>query len=206
MNFVCLVFWTEELSMKKFLESWLKQYLPGDDIGFKIFEFRGKDDMKGKISKRIRAYRSEGDFIYKHFVVIDRDREDCTELNEQLIKICASEGFEVRNCGSSWQVATSIVIEELEAWYFGDWDAVTACYSRVSSTIPKKSRFRKSDQIEKPSRELLKIFNSSHIKEKFLKTRIAENVGRNYNADRSTSPSFKHFRKVVDEAIASVGH
>ena len=205
MNIVCLVFWTEELSMRRFLESWLKQYLPGDNIAFRIFDFRGKDDMKNKLKKRIRAYRSEGNFIYKHFVVMDRDRDDCAELNEMLVKICASAGFEVRKCGSSWQAATCIVIEELEAWYFGDWDAVKSCYSRVSSTIPRKPRFKKSDKIEKPSQRLEKIFKDSHIEDKFRKTRIAENVGRAYNADRSTSPSFKHFRKVVDEAVASVG-
>lgn len=205
MSAACLVFWTEELSMRRFLESWLGQYLPGEDIGFKIFDFRGKDDLKNKIENRIKAYKSEGNLIYKHFVVIDRDNEDCAELNELLVKKCASAGFEVRNCGSSWQAATCIVIEELEAWYFGDWDAVKTCYGRVSSTISRKPRFKKPDRIEKPSQRLEEIFKHSRIKDKFRKTRIAENVGRAYNADRSTSPSFKHFRKVVDEAVASIG-
>eukprot|EP00952_Eustigmatos_sp_NYUAD-ZCMA_P000116 313-Eustigmatos_ZCMA.PRE.1 len=46
-----------------------------------------------------------------------------------------------------WQLVNRIAIEELESWYFGDWDAVKAESPRVSVHIPQRQGFRDPDAI-----------------------------------------------------------
>lgn len=49
--------------------------------------------------------------------------------------------------GQVFQVVNRIAVEELEAWFFGDWSALQAAYPRVPATIPQKARFRDPDAI-----------------------------------------------------------
>ena len=46
------------------------------------------------------------------------------------------------------QLVNRVVIEELEAWYFGDWEAVRSAYPRVSPTVPNQSRYRNPDSVQ----------------------------------------------------------
>jgi len=46
-----------------------------------------------------------------------------------------------------WQVVNRIAIEELEAWYFGNWPAVVATYPNVPENIPGKAPYRNPDAI-----------------------------------------------------------
>ena len=41
-----------------------------------------------------------------------------------------------------------VAIEELEAWYFGDWEAVQAAYPGVNANLPQKAGFRDSDAVQ----------------------------------------------------------
>ena len=57
----------------------------------------------------------------KDFVVVDRDSDDCHKLKNKLEDIAKEAGLTTRtSAGSKWQVVNRIVVEELEAWYFGD--------------------------------------------------------------------------------------
>ena len=48
----------------------------------------------------------------------------------------------------SWpSTANRIVMEELEAWNFGDWEAVRAAYPRVSKGVPRQVGYRDPDAI-----------------------------------------------------------
>jgi len=49
--------------------------------------------------------------------------------------------------GGSWTLVNRIAIEELESWYFGDWQAVLEAYPRVPKTIPAKAKYRNPDAI-----------------------------------------------------------
>ena len=40
-----------------------------------------------------------------------------------------------------------LAIEELEAWYFGDWPAVKSAYPKVPATVPQKAGYRDPDMI-----------------------------------------------------------
>ena len=49
--------------------------------------------------------------------------------------------------GRPWQVVNRVAVEELEAWYFGDWEAVRAAYPRVSANTPQRQGLRDPDGI-----------------------------------------------------------
>ena len=83
-------------------------------------------------------------------VVVDRDRDDCQELKQSLEEAASRSGPRTRTQAgdSSWQVVNRIAIEELEAWYFGDWEAVCIADPRASKNIPKKAGYRDPDAIQ----------------------------------------------------------
>ncbi|MEZ6197520.1 MAG: DUF4276 family protein [Planctomycetota bacterium] len=81
---------------------------------------------------------------------MDRDSDDCRLLKSRLEDISRRAGLRTRSRGreNSWQVVNRIVVEELEAWYFGDWD-VRQAFPRVAKNVPRRARFRESDAILK---------------------------------------------------------
>lgn len=53
---------------------------------------------------------------------------------------CFELGLRTGAGGAPWQLVNRIAIEELEAWYFGDWEAVRTAYPRIPSTIPNQQK------------------------------------------------------------------
>jgi hypothetical protein len=48
---------------------------------------------------------------------------------------------------AQWQLVNRIVVEEIEAWYFGDWEAVRSAYPRAAPTVPNRQGFRDPDAV-----------------------------------------------------------
>jgi hypothetical protein len=63
--------------------------------------------------------------------------------------MCKSAGLLTRASAGTqpYSVINRLAIEELEAWYFGDWSAVKAAYPKVSMQIPRKAAYRDPDLI-----------------------------------------------------------
>ena len=136
-------FHVEELSMEAFLAACLPGILSAD-CTFGIYPYPGKDALLRKIGDRLKGYATWMPAEYRIVVVVDRDGDECEELKSRLEQICESAGLRSRRAagGPDWQVVTRIAIEELEAWYFGDWPAVCAAYPRVSANIPSRSVYQ----------------------------------------------------------------
>lgn len=115
----------EEPSMEAFLRSFLPRLLPQGHT-FEIHPFQGKNDLLGKLEARLRGNArwlpAEGRMV----VVVDRDDDDCRMLKRKLDSIARKTGLRTRARSESqpWQLVNRIAIEELEAWYLGDWMAV----------------------------------------------------------------------------------
>ena len=133
----------EEPSMEAFLRELLPRMLPAE-CTFKIHPFQGKPDLLDKLQKRLRAYAKWLPDNYRIFVVVDRDNDNCEQLKQKLENIASRTQLLTRSQarGRPWQLVNRIAIEELEAWYFGDWQAVCSAYPRVSERIPNQARYR----------------------------------------------------------------
>jgi len=195
----------EEPSMEAFLRALLPRLLPQDRT-FEVHPFQGKSDLLGKLEDRLRGYAAWLPADWRIVVVVDRDDEDCRELKDRLESIARRAGLRTRTRAGNapWQLVNRIAIEELEAWYFGDWAAVCSAYPRASSNVPRRQGFRDPDAIAGGTWEAFERVMQEHgyFKGGLLKIEAARAIGANIDHARSSSRSFRAFSDAIIEACA----
>ena len=191
--------------MEAFLGSLLPRVLPSDQT-FEIHPHQGKPDLLGKLQDRLQGYAHWLQPDWRVFVVVDRDQDDCQILKQHLENAANSAGLRTRSQAESrpWQVVNRIAIEELEAWYFGDWQAVQRAYPRVSPTVPQQARFRQPDSIRGGTWEAFErvLQRSGYFRSGLRKTEAARAIGCLVDAGRNTSRSFNCLRDAIVEATS----
>jgi hypothetical protein len=140
------VFFLEEKSATVLLQSVLPILFP--TLEFICLTHEGKNDLEASLERKLRAWTVPGDIFV---VVRDRDNEDCIQLKEKLKSICANAGQP--------DALVRIVCQELEAWYIGYPNAVTAAFGeRGLSALLRKPKFRDPDKVDKPSLVIKKFY------------------------------------------------
>ena len=194
----------EEPSMEPFLGALLPRLLPQDRT-FALHPFQGKIDLLGKIEARLRGYAAWLPDDWRIVVVVDRDDDDCRALKGQLENMALRAGLLTRSRAGSaqCQLVNRIAIEELEAWYFGEWTAVCRAYPRVRAGIPNDRRFRDPDAIAGGTWEAFErvMQRYGYFKGGLAKLEAARAIGRVVDPQRSRSGSFRVFCGAVSEAI-----
>lgn len=190
--------------MEAFLRMLLPSVLPHGKT-FEVYPFQGKADLLDKLSSRLRGYARWLPSNYRIFVVVDRDDDDCRALKGVLEQKASESGLPTRSTSlADWKIVNRIAIEELEAWYFGDWSAVRQAYPRASDKTPRKAAFRDPDAIAGGTWEALEriLQNAGYYSTGIRKIESARNIGARFQADRCTSRSFAAFRNAVIEAVS----
>jgi len=194
----------EEPSMEAFLRAMLPRLL-GDEASFEIYPYQCKDDLLRKLPDRLRGYANWLPETWRIVVVVDRDDDDCAMLKQNLEQMAALAGLRTRTAdnGLAWQVVNRIAVEELEAWYFGDWEAVRQVYPKVSETVPKKEGFRDPDAIGGGTWEAFErlLQRAGYFENGLRKTEAARALGQRIDPARSCSRSFQVFRDALLEAV-----
>ena len=194
----------EEPSAEKFLRAVLPRFLP-EHCTFNIHVFQGKPDLLKNLPHRLRAYASWLPQDWRIVVIVDRDNDDCHALKEQLEQFAKDVSLRTRSRvgACSWQIVNRIAIEELEAWYFGEWEAVCAAYPRVSPTVPYREKYRDPDAIAGGTWEAFEriLQRNGYFKSGLPKIRVAEEVGKYFNPSRCRSRSFRCFWNALSEAV-----
>lgn len=195
----------EEPSMEAFLRALLPRLLPQDRT-FEVHPFQGKKDLLGKLEPRLRGYAAWLPADWRIVVVVDRDDEDCRALKRQLESIAQRTGLctRTRAGNAPWQIVNRIAIEELEAWYFGDWAAVCAAYRRTSANVPRRQSFRDPDAIAGGTWEAFErvMKERGYFKGGLLKIEAARVIGAHVDPARSSSNSFRVFSDAIAEACS----
>lgn len=195
----------EEPSMEAFLRALLPRLLPQDRT-FEVHPFQGKSDLLGKLEPRLRGYAAWLPEDWRIVVVVDRDDQDCRVLKGQLESIAKRAGVRTRTRGGSarWQLVNRIAIEELEAWYFGDWAAVCSAYPRASVGVTRRQGLRDPDEISGGTWEAFERVMQAHgyFKGGLLKIEAARAIGAHVDPARSSSRSFRAFSAAISEACA----
>jgi hypothetical protein len=196
----------EELSMEAFMRGLLPRLLPAGQT-FEVFPFQGKADMLAKLPARLRAYSTWLPSDWRIVVVVDRDDDDCGKLKSKMETIAAQSRLITRKAShdSNWQVATRIAIEELEAWYFADWDAVRAAFPRVSATLARTAPYRDPDAIRGGTWEAFErvLQRCGYFKAGLPKIEVARTLGALVDPDRAGSRSFRVFCEAMLDAPAA---
>ena len=198
-----LEFLVEEPSQEAFLQVLLRGNLPAG-ITFQIHAYRGKGDLLTKLGGRLRGYAKYLPADWRIFVLVDRDDDDCYRLKQRLEDIAAQVGLRTRTQagGAPWQVVNRIVIEELEAWYFGDPEAIRRAYPRVSLKAFNQAGYRDPDAIKGGPWEALErvLQGRGYFRGGISKIEAARNIAAHSDPQRNRSRSFRVFYAALLEA------
>ncbi|MGF1612348.1 MAG: DUF4276 family protein [Gammaproteobacteria bacterium] len=194
----------EEPSMGAALDCLLPALLGHTE--FQIVRFQCKDDLLKKAPERLQAYASWLPIAWRILVLVDRDDDDCRALKAKLESIAARAGLMTKTAaqgGTRFQVVNRIAVEELEAWFFGDWTAVQAAYPRVPATVPRKARFRDPDAIAGGTWEAIErvLKRAGYFSTGVRKLELARSVTAHMVPQRNRSRSFQAFTIAVAAAM-----
>lgn len=183
----------EEPSMEEALQRLLPKML-GHGISAEIRQFQCKDDLLKQLPQRLMGYAQWLPDTAKVMVIVDRDDDDCQVLKAQLEQMAHQAGLGTRQAQvkGQFQVINRIAIEELESWFFGDWEAVRAAYPKVDATLPKKAGYRDPDAIKGGTWEAIEreLQKKGYFKQGLRKLELARSVASNMDPSRNRSDSF----------------
>ena len=172
--------------MKILLESLLPRLFP--DLEFLCIPHEGKRDLELSIPRKLRAWREPG---VQFIIVRDNDRNDCFDLKAKLTQLCWE--------GGRPDALVRIVCQELEAWYFGDPDAMAEAFdNKALRTISSRKRYREPDLISHPSKEIKRLVPQ------FQKVSGARRIAAHLSRERNRSISFQTLISGVERLIATM--
>ena len=195
-----LDFFIEEQSAEAALQILVRKILPDTKCVVRFHPFRGKPDLLRKLPERLKAFSTWIADDHCIIVLVDRDNDDCHQLKRRLENIAAEAGLKTRSSSpDQFQLINRIVVEELEAWFFGDVEAICAAYPVVPTTIDKKARFRDPDAIRGgTSEQLEKLLKGTRDHRNWLKKSLAASeISKYMDPDRNRSRSFQVFRDAL---------
>lgn len=193
--------------MQVALESLLSAML-GDRATFQIRPFNGKADLLQSLQRQLRGL-SRGIPGARFVVLVDRDDDDCHELKTRLEAVAASIQLATPTTapGGTIHVVNRIAIEELEAWFFGDADALRAAYPGLSPTLERKARYRDPDGVRGGTWEaLLRVLQRAGYYrgvKTLPKLEAAGLIAQHMDPARNRSRSFQVFRAGIESLVAN---
>ena len=202
-------FLLEERSAEVALKIILPKILP-EDIYYTFHVFEGRPDLLGKLSDRLKGYKLWIPDDWRIMVLIDEDRADCRELKARLEEAAHNAGFVTKSSAppeGNFQVVNRLVIEELEAWFFGDVEALRTAYPRVSKNLQYQARYRNSDAITGGTHEALDrlLRRLKYHRGGLLKTTVAQNIAQHMEPCRNRSRSFQVFVEGLKACVGEGG-
>jgi len=199
-------FLVEEASLEQALLHLLPKIIP-EIITFKIHSYRGKTDLLKKLPNRLQGYHSWIPKNWKIVILIDEDREDCQKLKQKLEAISKSAKLVTKSSCSQapdFQVLNRIVIEELEAWFFGDVEAICQAYPKVSPNLSSQKKYRDPDAIKGGTWEALEdvLQKAGYHQGGLEKLKAAKEISQYMNPQRNSSRSFQIFYQALLQIIS----
>jgi hypothetical protein len=191
-------FFVEEPSAEAALRILVPKILGIAETSFDVHAFAGCDDLLARLPDRLSGYARWLPDDWRIVILLDEDRQDCRARKRRVEAIVRSAGLRARSAGRGAvpQVLTRLAIEELEAWYFGDIEALRAAYPRVSGGLQRKAAFRNPDAVRGGTWESLErvLQRAGYHEGGLAKIRLAREVAPHMDPSRNRSRSFQVFR------------
>jgi len=186
-------------------EAALSERLPGILRGratWTLHVHQGKSDLLAKLPGRLRGYAPWLPADWYIVVLLDEDRQDCLILKRRMEEAAQAAGLNTRGLrpqGGRIQVVNRVAVEELEAWFFGDVQALCAAYPRIPATLDQRARYSNPDAItggtwESLERELQRV---GYHRGGLPKIEAARAIARHMQPDRNRSRSFRCFHTAL---------
>lgn len=191
----------EEPSMEAALRILLPKIV--GTLSFEIHSHQGKNALLSNLHARLLGYAKWMPTTWRVVVIVDRDDDDCRKLKARIDQMVAAAGLMPRSKATDLRfgVVTRLAIEELEAWYFGDWQAVRAAYPGVPDTIPDQAKYRDPDAIAGGTWEALEriLQRAGYFSIGLAKIEAARTIAAHMVPDRNHSRSFQVLRDALAE-------
>ena len=192
----------EEPSMEVALEALLPKMLR-PEVAVNLRQFQCKSELLQRLQERLEGYAQWLPETAVVLVVIDRDDDDCKVLKAKLESFAhrAGVGTKGKPKQGRFQVISRIAIEELEAWFFGDWLAMRAAYPKLEATVDQRSGFRDPDAIKGGTWEAMErvLQRKGYYKTGLRKMELARAVAAGMDPGRNRSASFCCLRDALAE-------
>lgn len=162
-------------------------------VPFDVQVLNGKETLIKKLPDRLRGYAKWIEAANtKILVLVDRDDDDCRELKLRLDKIAMQAGLRINGI----QILNRIVVEELEAWFFGDVPALCKVYPRIPPSLGEQVAYRDPDQISGGTWEALARVLKKHgyHSSALSKINVATEIAVHMDVECNRSRSFRAFR------------
>ncbi|TAD86597.1 MAG: DUF4276 family protein [Alphaproteobacteria bacterium] len=157
-----------------------------------------------EVPARLRGYaRSFNKADLRIVLLLDRDRDDCKILKQRLEGAAHEAGLPTRSRphpSGQVSVLTRIVVVELESWFLGDPDALTAAFPKLGSLNPAKPPLRDPDQGTWEALE--RLLQRGGYPGRYAKIAGARRIAANMEPARNASPSFQSFRQGLHDLLA----
>jgi Domain of unknown function (DUF4276) len=194
----------EEASMEAFLRQLLPKIVGDTHYNFQVFP--GKQALFRRMLPRLRSLSRILLPDWLILVIVDCDRDDCSRLKERLESLARQAGLATKSSNPSgpFSIINRIAIEELEAWYFGDWHAVTTAYPRVSVNVPSRAPYRVPDAVAGGTWEAFErlMRDAGYFTAGLPKIEVAQTIAQHMDPARNSSRSFRVFCDALLEAAA----
>jgi hypothetical protein len=173
---------------------------------FNVYSYGGKSSMLTRLPDRLRAHRHSIQQDTRILIVLDQDRDDCLALKARIVHMLSTMGIVHQrhgHAGATRQAVVRLAIEELEAWFFGDNEALCRAYPKIPRNLSRRSAYRDPDTIGGGTWEALErvLKHAGYYSTGMPKIEVARNVSTHMDPERNTSRSFQNFRDAVRELM-----
>lgn len=171
--------------MADFLNGILPRFFP--QLQFQCVPHNGKGELAQSVPIKLRGWREPG---VRFVVVQDQDSGDCYAAKETLVELCRG--------ARRPDTTVRIVCRELEAWYVGDIDALSAAFPQARESALRKlrgARFRNPDAVVQPAKALAELIPN------FQKRQGARSMAEVISRDNNRSRSFQVFINGVQNLL-----
>ncbi|NEQ40681.1 MAG: DUF4276 family protein [Okeania sp. SIO3I5] len=131
-------------------------------------------------------------------------------MKQELEEIALKAGFMTKSLAKTknkkkYKLINRIMIEELEAWFFGDIPALTKAYPKVSKYLSQNSKYRYPDDIKGGTWEALRevLQRKGYHQGGLEKLRAARDISQYMKPMENTSKSFQVFYSCLLEIMES---
>lgn len=181
-------------------EEALRQLLPkilSTESTFELRNLQGKENLLKQLQTRLQGYANWNMPDLRIVVLVDRDSADCENLKRQLEAAAQAVGLSTKTSaqGGAFVVLNRIAIEELEAWFFGDVNAIVAAYPKVPLTLGEQAKYRDPDAIAGGTAEALErvLQGKGYHPGGLAKLKAARDIAQHMDPTRNRSKSFQVF-------------
>ncbi|MBC6991025.1 DUF4276 family protein [Hymenobacter sp. BT491] len=193
-------FLLEEESAEDALRQLLPRVLPAHYVPrFRVFA--GWQDLMGQLPALMRGYQRRIGQPAQHelriVVLLDADgvAEARAAKQEEAAIAAGLLTYVQAKEGQHFHVFNALAVQELEAWFLGDRDAIMSAYPKVK-THHFKGIDREPDNPPKPNEVLWRILKEAGLFASGKRKREwAETIAPHLNPEQNTSLSFQYFRE-----------